>query len=102
MFEALACGVPLVCSPWRDDECLFPADAYLTVADENEMRAALLLLLHDVAAAQEFIATGLRTIHERHTCAHRVRQLLSIVAALRADRSDDPRPKSVASIEHVS
>jgi hypothetical protein len=24
VFEALACGVPLICAPWRDEENLFP------------------------------------------------------------------------------
>ncbi len=29
VFEALACGIPLVCSPWRDEENLFRPGARL-------------------------------------------------------------------------
>ena len=31
MFEALACGIPLVSAPWNDCEDLFPPDCYLSV-----------------------------------------------------------------------
>lgn len=38
----------------------------------------LRLLLHDPAAAAELSASGLETIHARHTCAHRANALLTI------------------------
>jgi spore maturation protein CgeB len=82
VFEALACGIPLVCSPWHDEECLFPEGAYLRVATRSEMSDALSGVLHDKDLRQDLVATGLRTIRARHTCAHRARQLLSIVEAL--------------------
>jgi spore maturation protein CgeB len=83
VFEALACGIPLVCAPWPDDEGLFPAGSYLTAQDEDETTAALRLVLQDHDLARDLATTGLRTIEARHTCAHRVRELLAIVADLR-------------------
>ncbi len=43
VFEALACGIPLVCSPWNDDEeNLFrPGEDYLVVEDGDQMTAEL-------------------------------------------------------------
>jgi spore maturation protein CgeB len=86
VFEALACGVPLVCAPWCDDESLFPAGAYLTGRDQDEMTAALSLVLHDSDAARQLAQTGLRAIRERHSCAHRVQELLAIVRTLRPEK----------------
>jgi spore maturation protein CgeB len=84
VFEALACGIPLICSPWWDDEGLFPPGAYLIASDEKEMTAALRHVLSDAALAQHLTETGLRAIAERHTCAHRVQQLLGLVRKLKA------------------
>jgi spore maturation protein CgeB len=95
VFEALACGIPLVCAPWRDEEGLFPSGSYVTAAGEDEMAAALAAVMSDAHLARDLIDTGLRAIRERHTCAHRVRQLLDIVDGLRG-----PRP-SARRNEHV-
>ncbi len=79
VFEALACGVPLLCSPWSDDEHLFhPGLDYLVVRDAREMKAELENLLGDPAARRQIAEHGMKTIRERHTCAHRARQLISI------------------------
>ncbi|HEU0130342.1 MAG TPA: glycosyltransferase [Mycobacteriales bacterium] len=78
-FEALACGIPLVCAPWDDAEGLFtPGADYLTVANGREMERALDDVLHDAALAASLREHGLRTIRDRHTCAHRVDELLAI------------------------
>ncbi len=82
VFEALACGIPLVSAPWRDEEHLFPAGAYLAAADGAAVRAGLALLLHDAEFARQQVEIGLRAISDRHTCAHRVDQLMTIAAAL--------------------
>jgi spore maturation protein CgeB len=82
VFEAMACGIPLICSPWRDEERLFPEGAYIGVATRSEMSDALSQVLRDKDLAQHLIVTGLRAIRARHTCAYRVRQLLSIVEEL--------------------
>lgn len=82
MFEALACGIPLVSAPWEDSEGLFRAGQdFLFAASEAEMTAALRRLLADPAAAAELAESGLETIQARHTCGHRVDELLTICAS---------------------
>jgi spore maturation protein CgeB len=80
VFEALACGIPLVSAPWRDTEELFRAgEDYLVARDGAEMEKQLRVVLDEPQAAAQVAATGLERIRERHTCAHRVEQLLEIV-----------------------
>ena len=82
-FEALACGVPLICSPWSDTEGLFTAgEDYLLARDGEEMEQHLNLVLTDRALSDGLVANGLKTIQTRHTCAHRVDQLLEIYEGL--------------------
>ena len=83
-FEALACGIPLVCSPWDDVEGLFtPGRDFLVARDGKEMTNHLRALIADEKFAQELADHGLRTIWSRHTCAHRVSELLAIDAEVR-------------------
>jgi spore maturation protein CgeB len=85
VFEALACGVPLVCSPWTDVEGLFrPGLDYLVVPDGAAMRAEVARLLADRNARRQMAECGLETIRQRHTCGHRAQQLLEICAEMRA------------------
>ena len=87
-FEALACGVPLVCSPWDDAEHLFtPGEDYLVARDGAEMRRHLRTLLNEPEFARQLAARGHRTILSRHTCAHRVDELMEVVAELSAERA---------------
>ena len=82
VFEALACGLPLVSAPWEDAEYLFrPGTDYLVAADGAAMTDHLRALRND-PALRAALAAGLETIRARHTCAHRVDELLGIVAAL--------------------
>jgi spore maturation protein CgeB len=83
VFEALACGIPLVSAPWRDVENLFRAGTdFLAARDGAEMERHLSLLRHDAAARREIAAAGIETIRARHTCSHRVDELLAIAAGL--------------------
>lgn len=83
VFEALACGIPLVCSPWSDSEGLFrPGKDYLQAADGQEMRRHLADVLNDQALAADLAQSGLETIRARHSCDHRVSQLLEIVSEI--------------------
>jgi spore maturation protein CgeB len=87
VFEALACGIPLVCSPWDDIEELFtPGSDYLVARNGAEMRRHLRGMLEDPALARDLALNGHRTILSRHTCAHRVDELMAICAELDDDR----------------
>jgi spore maturation protein CgeB len=78
-FEALACGIPLVSAPWNDAEGLFrPGRDFLVARDGGEMRRHLRDLLADPALAAEIARSGRETVLARHTCAHRVDELLAI------------------------
>jgi spore maturation protein CgeB len=85
VFEALACGIPLVCAPWRDSEDLFrPGEDYLVAADQAAMERHLAALRDDPDLRRSLAASGLETIRARHTCAHRARELIDILHGLRA------------------
>jgi spore maturation protein CgeB len=84
VFEALACGIPLVCSPWTDAENLFrPGEDYLIAEDSKSMAATLEKLISDTKSRQEVINKGLETIRARHTCRHRAEQLIDICGEMR-------------------
>ncbi|ALG89211.1 MULTISPECIES: CgeB family protein [Actibacterium] len=79
-FEAMACGIPLVCAPWEDSEGLFrPGTDYLIAANGEDMKCRLRDILADRALAQNLAACGLETIRARHTCRHRAAELLAIL-----------------------
>jgi len=83
VFEALACGIPLVSAPWEDSEGLFrPGQDYLIARDGAEMTRHLAALRADADLRASLVRSGLETIRARHSCAHRVDELLAIVAAL--------------------
>jgi spore maturation protein CgeB len=83
VFEALACGIPLICAPWSDCENLFRGDQdYLTARDGAEMARHMALLAHDRAAAAALAASGLARIQARHSCAIRAAELLDILARI--------------------
>jgi spore maturation protein CgeB len=83
VFEALACGIPLVSCWWDDCEGLFePGEDYLVVRTPAEMTRAIELLRAEPDFAMRLAANGLRTVRARHTCAHRVNELFGIVDTL--------------------
>jgi spore maturation protein CgeB len=83
VFEALACGIPLVCAPWNDAEHLFtPGKDYLVARNGADMQRCLRDVLGDAALARDLIMSGLRTINARHTCAHRIDELFDILDEL--------------------
>ncbi len=82
-FEALACGIPLVCSPWEDAEHLFsPGLDFLVARDGAQMERHLAALREDAGLRRALAEHGRRTILARHTCAHRVEELLGICREL--------------------
>lgn len=83
MFEALACGVPLIAAPWQDTEGLFRTGTdYLLAGNPAAMQAHMALLLRDADARWELSRNGLQRILERHTCGHRVNELLEILVSM--------------------
>jgi spore maturation protein CgeB len=90
-FEALACGIPLVCAPWQDSEDLFsPGKDYLIARDGAEMKRHLQNLLADPQLAGALSGHGRKTILQRHTCAHRVDELMAIYHRIDAPVASDP------------
>ena len=83
-FEALACGIPLISAPWNDTEGLFtPGEDFLIARDGEDMKRRLREVLNEPELARRLSERGRRTILERHTCAHRVDELLAIASEVR-------------------
>jgi spore maturation protein CgeB len=83
VFEALACGIPLVSSPWEDLEGLFaPGRDFLVARNGIEMAQLLRAVVADGDLARALSESGRRTVLARHTCAHRVDELMAIHAEI--------------------
>ena len=89
VFEALACGIPLVSAPWDDSEDLFRVgEDFLMVSSGEQMARDLGRLKNEPELRGALAASGLETIRKRHTCAHRVDELLdTIVPAVAGERT---------------
>ena len=88
VFEALACGIPLVSAPWNDSEGLFrTGQDFLSVRTGRQALGALRALRNDPDIRHALSASGLQTIRERHTCAHRVDELFAILDRLQEPHS---------------
>jgi spore maturation protein CgeB len=85
VFEALACGIPLISAPWEDSEGLFPPDCYLTARNGKEVREHMRAIAHDETLRALLREKGLAAIAARHTCDHRALQLLDIYASLNSE-----------------
>lgn len=93
VFEALACGMPLVCAPWTDSEALFrPGRDFLVAADSRQMSAHVRDVVRDPQLAAELARSGLQTVKARHTCAHRVDELLATLRRLGTARARSSLP----------
>ena len=84
VFEALACGIPLLSAPWQDTESLFRPGDLRFVENGTAMRDAMSDLLKNPAKAAEYAAKGRETVLARHTCDHRARELTTICEDLLA------------------
>ena len=78
VFEALACGIPLISAPWNDSEHLFRGGDFLFARNADEMEEYVHHLLEDPAAADALAQRGLETVLARHTCRHRAEELTAI------------------------
>ena len=88
VFEALACGIPLITAPWQDAEGLFrPGLDYLVAQDGEQMQQKIRQVLHEPQLAQQLARSGQETIDARHTCRHRVDELLQVLRELGTDET---------------
>jgi glycosyltransferase involved in cell wall biosynthesis len=95
LFEAMACGVPLVSAPWLDCDGLFTAGRdFLLARDGAEMRRHLRALVNDADLRAEISLHARRTILSRHSCIHRTDQLMEICRELALA----PLPPSAAAL----
>lgn len=79
-FEAMACGIPLISAPWQDSENLFtPGEDFLVARNTEQMEKHLRTILNDRDFAQHLANQARSTILSRHTCGHRVDQLLNLI-----------------------
>jgi spore maturation protein CgeB len=87
VFEALACGIPLVSAPWRDDENLFRVGTdFLMARDPAEMARHLRAVRDDPDLRASLVRHGLETVLARHTCSHRADELLAILGRVAGSR----------------
>jgi spore maturation protein CgeB len=78
-FEAMACGIPLISAPWTDAERLFTVGKdYMMVEDGEQMKFQMQEILHNPKKSKSLTAHALKTIQNKHTCKHRVTQLMEI------------------------
>jgi spore maturation protein CgeB len=88
-FEAMACGIPLICSPWNDAEQLFtPGKDFLVAENGIEMKQLLRNVLDDQKLSASITDHALNTIRNRHTCDHRVEELMKIVNSISVKRRE--------------
>lgn len=78
VFEALACGIPLICSPWNDAENLFPEGSFVHVRDAREMKQTIYDLITNEDRRDQIAEFGVSLIQQHHTCHHRAEQLTAI------------------------
>lgn len=80
VFEALACGIPLLSAPWNDAEGLFrPGKDFLFARSGREMENLLRDVIAEPSIGRALVESGLETIRARHTCRHRVDELMAIL-----------------------
>ena len=85
IFEALACGIPLVSAPWEDCENLFrPGTDYLLADTPSRMETQMRRLCSEPDLCAALAKEGLSRILAHHSCDVRAGELLAIVARLQS------------------
>lgn len=89
-FEAMACGIPLISSPWQDEEELFDSgDDFLMAKNGQEMKEFMKKILNDTDFALSMALSGYKTILKRHTCAQRADELEMIIWQLQINKKEE-------------
>jgi spore maturation protein CgeB len=82
-FEAMACAIPLLSSPWNDAEHLFtPGEDFKFAQNGEEMKALMQQVIAGEPWVKDMTEHALHTIQQKHTCAHRVDELYAICEEL--------------------
>ena len=82
IFEALACGIPLISAPWQDTEDLFREGDFAWADNTLSMTRTIERFLGNDIEARQQAERGLETVLARHTCGHRAQQFLQIAEEL--------------------
>lgn len=83
VFEALACGIPLISGPWEDAESLFRVGTdFLMARGPEDVPRLMRDVLCDPQLAIRLSVAGLETVLSRHTCEHRASELVEICRSL--------------------
>jgi spore maturation protein CgeB len=89
-FEAMACGIPLISSPWKDEEGLFsPGNDFLMAKNGQEMKEMMKKLLTDTDFALSMAIRGYKTILKKHTCVQRADELETIIEQLKINKKGE-------------
>lgn len=86
IFEAAACGVPIIGDPWPGLETVLrPGEEILVAEDAQEALA----VLRDTGEAERdrLAAAARRAVLRRHTAAHRAGELEAVLSSLRRPRA---------------
>jgi spore maturation protein CgeB len=98
-FEAMACGIPVITATWRDTEGLFHEGVdFLNANSGPEMRRLLNEVLTDRRLADSLRENGLQTIARRHTCSHRVDELLRIYCEGISEPAEHIEPEQLRAV----
>lgn len=82
-FEAMACAIPLLSSPWNDAEHLFtPGEDFKFAQNGEEMKALMQQVIAGEPWIKDMTEHALQTIQQKHTCANRVDELYAICEEL--------------------
>lgn len=88
VFEALACGVPLLSAGWTDNSGLLEEGTdYVAVYSPSQMVEAMRWLASDEAARTRIGRHGRETVLRGHTCSHRATELADLIFRLRSRRT---------------
>jgi spore maturation protein CgeB len=86
----MACGIPLISSPWKDEEGLFsPGKDFLMAKNGQEMKELMKKLLTDTDFALSMALRAYKTILKRHTCAQRAEELEMIIEQLEINKKGE-------------
>lgn len=89
VFEALACGIPLLSAPWDDCEGLFTiGEDFLMARNPADMHRLMRDVVGDAGLRQSLAAHGRATIEARHSCLHRAHELIAIAETVRGIKTE--------------